>query len=277
LTFTFDEDANIAETPVVTFVEGDPELNSISLLSSTWISASEFVVEYLENDGQELFTSLTPLISATDIHGNAAVVVESNVFMIDTENPTVVQIIPSTTLYEGLTSDFYIDVVYSEAMTASTAPVLTFADPFVLDYFTQTGATWIDATTFRFTYTLTLLDAPFTSMNLAVSLANGLDLVGNPFINTDFADVISIDIVGSVSESALNAIHVFPNPSSDIVIVEGIHSMLNLTVRDEVGRIIHAGRSASRIELNVSNWASGIYLMEFNDGKGLKQVRFIKK
>jgi hypothetical protein len=72
-------------------------------------------------------------------------------------------------------------------------------------------------------------------------------------------------------------ISVSPNPSSDIVIVEGIHSMLNVTVRDEVGRIIHAGRSASRIELNVSNWASGIYLMEFNDGKGLKQVRFIKK
>jgi hypothetical protein len=277
LTFTFDEDVNNSETPVVTFVEGNPELNSISLLSSTWNSASEFVVEYLENDGQELFPALTPMISANDIHGNAAIVVESNVFMIDTENPTVVQIIPSTSIYEGLTSDFYIDVVYSEAMTASTEPVLTFADPFILDYFTQTGATWIDATTYRFTYTLTLLDAPFTSMNLTVSLANGFDLVGNPFINSDFVDVISIDIVGSVSESALNAIHVFPNPSSDVVIVEGIHSMLNLTVRDEVGRIIHAGKSASRIELNVSNWASGIYLMEFNDGKGLKQVRFIKK
>jgi hypothetical protein len=277
LTFTFEEDMNVSQTPVVTFVEGDPELNSINLLSSTWTSASEFVVEYLENDGQELFPALTPVISATDIHGNAAEVVESDVFMIDTENPTVVQIIPSTTLFEGLTSDFYIDILYSEEMTASTAPVLTFADPFVLDYFTQTGGAWIDPTTYRFTYTLTTLDAPFTSMNLTVSLANGLDIVGNPFINSDFADVISIDIVGSVSESALNAIHVFPNPSSDMVIVEGIHSMLNLTVRDEVGRIIHAGRSASRIELNVSNWASGIYLMEFNDGKGLKQLRFIKK
>jgi hypothetical protein len=277
LTFTFDEDVNNSETPVVTFVEGNPELNSISLLSSTWNSASEFVVEYLENDGQELFPALTPMISATDIHGNAAAVVESNVFMIDTENPTVVQIIPSTTIYEGLTSDFYIDVVYSEAMTASTAPILTFADPFVLDYFTQTGGAWLDGTTYRFTYTLTTLDAPFSSMNLTVSLANAIDLVGNPFINSDFVDVISIDIVGSVSESALNAIHVFPNPSSDVVIVEGIHSMLNLTVRDEVGRIIHAGKSASRIELNVSNWASGIYLMEFNDGKGLKQVRFIKR
>ena len=268
---------NVSETPVVTFVEGDPLLNSISLLSSTWNSASEFVVEYLENDGQELFPALTPMISANDIHSNAAIVVESNVFMIDTENPTVVQIIPSTTLYEGLTSDFYIDVVYSEAMTASSAPVLTFADPFILDYFTQTGGAWIDGTTYRFTYTLTLLDAPFTSLNLNVSLADGLDAVGNPFISSDFTDVISIDIIGSVSESALNSIHVFPNPSSDVVIVEGIHSMLNLTVRDEVGRIIHAGKSASRIELNVSNWASGIYLMEFNDGKGLKQLRFIKK
>jgi hypothetical protein len=247
------------------------------LLSSTWNSATEFVVEYLENDGQELFPALTPIISANDIHGNAAVVVESNVFMIDTENPTVVQIIPSTALYEGLTSDFYIDVVYSEAMTASSAPTLTFADPFVLDYFTLTGATWIDAVTYRFTFTLTLLDAPFTSLNLNVSLADGLDAVGNPFISSDFTDVISIDIIGSVSESALNTIHVFPNPSSDLVIVEGIHSMLNITVRDEVGRIIHTGRSASRIELNVSNWASGIYLMEFNDGKGLKQVRFVKK
>jgi hypothetical protein len=112
---------------------------------------------------------------------------------------------------------------------------------------------------------------------VAVTLADGLDAVGNPFETSNFADVMNIDIIGSVSESALNAIHVFPNPSSDIVIVEGIHSMLNVTVRDEVGRIIHAGKSSSRIELNVSNWASGIYLMEFNDGKGLKQVRFIKK
>ena len=277
LTFTFEEDMNVSETPLVTFAEGDPLLNSISLLSSTWNSATEFVVEYLENDGQELFPALTPIISANDIHGNAAVVVESNVFMIDTENPTVIQIIPSTNLYQGLTSDFYIDVVYSEPMIASSAPTLTFADPFILDYFTLTGATWIDAVTYRFTYTLTLLDAPFTSLNLNVSLADGLDAVGNPFISSDFTDVISIDIIGSVSESALNSIHVFPNPSSDVVIVEGIHSMLNLTVRDEVGRIIHAGRSATRIELNVSNWASGIYLMEFNDGKGLKQVRFIKR
>ncbi len=277
LTFTFEEDMNVSETPVVTFVEGDPLLNSISLLSSTWNSATEFVVEYLENDGQELFPALTPTINAHDIHGNVAVVVESNVFMIDTENPTVAQIIPSTNLYQGLTSDFYIDVVYSEAMTASSAPTLTFADPFVLDYFTLTGATWIDAVTYRFTYTLTLLDAPFTSLNLVVNLAGGLDALGNPFATSDFVDVIGIDIIGSVSESALNSVHVFPNPSSDVVIVEGIHSMLNLTVRDEVGRIIHAGKSASRIELNVSNWASGIYLMEFNDGKGLKQVRFVKK
>ena len=277
LTFTFEEDMNVSQIPVVTFVEGDPTINSISLLSSTWNSATEFVVEYLENDGQELFSALTPIISVYDIHGNAAVDADASVFTIDTENPTVVQIIPSTTLYEGLTSDFYIDVVYSETMSASVTPTLTFADPFVLDYFTLTGATWIDAVTYRFTYTLTLLDAPFTSLNLNVSLAGGLDAVGNPFISSDFTDVISIDIIGSVSESALNAIHVFPNPSSDVVIVEGIHSMLNLTVRDEVGRIIHAGRSASRIELNVSNWASGIYLMEFNDGKGLKQVRFVKK
>jgi hypothetical protein len=277
LTFTFEEDMNVSETPVVTFVEGDPELNSISLISSTWTSATEYIVEYLENDGQELFPALTPLISATDIHGNAAVVVESNVFMIDTENPTVVQIIPSTTLYEGLTSDFYIDVVYSEEMSASATPTLTFADPFILDYFTLTNGAWIDGITYRFTYTLTLQGMPFSSADIDVNLANGADALGNPFITSDFVDVLTIDIFGSVSESALNAIHVFPNPSSDMVIVEGIHSMLNVTVRDEVGRIIHAGRSASRIELNVSNWASGIYLMEFNDGKGLKQVRFIKK
>jgi hypothetical protein len=277
LTFTFEEDMNVSEIPVVTFVEGDPLLNSISLLSSTWNSATEFVVEYLENDGQELFSALTPIINAQDVHGNVATVVETSSFMIDTENPTIVQIIPSTTLYEGLTSDFYIDVIYSEAMSASATPTLTFADPFILDYFTLTNGAWIDGLTYRFTYALTLQGMPFSSANIDVSLANGTDALGNPFITSDFADVLTIDIFGSVIESALNAIHVFPNPSSDVVIVEGIHSMLNLTVRDEVGRIIYAGRSASRIELNVSNWASGIYLMEFNDGKGLKQVRFIKR
>jgi hypothetical protein len=277
LTFTFEEDMNVSEIPAVTFVEGDPTINSISLLSSIWNSASEFVVEYLENDGQELFAALTPIINAQDLHGNVATVVETSSFMIDTENPTVVQIIPSTTLYEGLTSDFYIDVIYSEAMSASVTPTLTFADPFILDYFTLTNGAWIDGLTYRFTYTLTLQGMPFSSANIDVNLANGTDALGNPFITSDFVDVLTIDIFGSVSESALNAIHVFPNPSSDVVIVEGIHSMLNLTVRDEVGRIIYAGRSASRIELNVSNWASGIYLMEFNDGKGMKQVRFVKK
>jgi hypothetical protein len=277
LTFTFEEDMNVSEIPLVTFVEGDPTINSISLLSSTWNSATEFVVEYLENDGQELFSALTPIISVYDIHGNAAVDAEASVFTIDTENPTVVQIIPSTTLYEGLTSDFYIDVVYSESMSATATPTLTFADPIILDYFTLTNGAWIDGFTYRFIYTLTLQGMPFSSADIDVNLANGTDELGNPFITSDFADVLTIDIFGSVSESALNAIHVFPNPSSDVVIVEGIHSMLNLTVRDEVGRIIYAGRSASRIELNVSNWASGIYLMEFNDGKGMKQVRFIRR
>jgi hypothetical protein len=277
LTFTFEEDMNVSEIPVVTFVEGDPTINSISLISSTWNSATEFVVEYLENDGQELFSALTPIINAQDVHGNVATVVETSSFMIDTENPTVVQIVPSTTLYEGLTSDFYIDVIYSESMSASVTPTLTFADPFILDYFTLTNGAWIDGITYRFTYTLTLQGMPFSSANIDVNLANGTDALGNPFITSDFVDVLTIDIFGSVSESALNAIHVFPNPSSDVVIVEGIHSMLNLTVRDEVGRIIYAGRSASRIELNVSNWASGIYLMEFNDGKGMKQVRFIRR
>ncbi len=277
LNFYFDEEVNDTQLPAVTFVEGNPTLNSLSFVSSTWNSNTDFVVEYSVNDAGELFPALTPIINAQDVHGNVAIVVETSSFMIDTENPTVVQIIPSTTLYEGLTSDFYIDVVYSESMSATAVPTLTFADPFILDYFTLTNGAWIDGFTFRFIYTLTLQGMPFSSADIDVNLANGTDELGNPFITSDFADVLTIDIFGSVSESALNAIHVFPNPTSDVVIVEGIHSMLNLTVRDEVGRIIHAGRSASRIEINVSNWASGIYLMEFNDGKGMKQVRFVKK
>lgn len=270
------DEVNTSLIPTVTFIEGDPTLNSLTENTAGW-NGSIYTVDYTVNDANELFPNLSPVLTAFDIHGNQAEMIQSNLFTIDTENPTVVQIIPSTNLYQGLTSDFYLDVVYSETMNPFSAPILTFADPFVLDYFTLSGATWIDAVTFRFTYTLTTVDAPFTSLNLNVNLADGLDAVGNPFISSDFTDVISIDIIGSVSESALNAIHVFPNPSSDVVIVEGIHSMLNLTVRDEVGRIIHAGKSASRIELNVSNWASGIYLMEFNDGKGMKQVRFVKK
>jgi hypothetical protein len=258
LNFTFEEAADITETPAVTFIEGDPTLNSISLVSSTWNSAINLVVDYSVNDAGELFTSLTPAINAHDVHGNAVVVVETNVFMIDTENPTVVQIVPSTNLYQGLTTDFYIDVIYSENMLQFNTPTLVFSDPFVLNYFTLTDASWVDAVTYRFTYTLTLFDAAFTSLNLGATLSGGNDAVGNPFATTDFTDVISIDIVGSVSESSLNTVHVFPNPSSDMVIVEGIHSMLNLTVRDEVGRIIYAGKSASRIELSVSNWASGI-------------------
>lgn len=270
------DEVNTALVPTVSYLEGDPTVNSLFQTNATW-NGSTHTVDYIIADANELFPSLSPQILAFDIHGNQAETMQTNLFTIDTENPTVVQVIPSTILYEGLTSDFYIDVVYSETMNPFSTPTLVFTDPFVLNYFTQTGGSWIDGVTFRFTFTLTTVDASFTSMNLGVSLSNGLDSLGNPQVDSNFVDVISIDIIGSVSESSLNAIHVFPNPSSDVVIVEGIHSMLNVTVRDEVGRIIHAGKSSSRIEMNVSNWASGIYLMEFNDGKGLKQVRFIKR
>lgn len=279
IVFSFDanDEVNTSLVPTVSFVEGDPTINSLVETSAVWSTPNAYMVSYAVFDAGEFFPSLSPVINAFDIHGNQAEMIESNVFIIDTENPTAVQITPSTTLYEGLTSDFFIDVVYSESMQGTSTPVIQFTDPFVLNYFTQTGGTWIDEFTFRFTFTLTTVDAGFTSMNLGINLSGGHDFWGNPFESSDFVDVISIDIVGSVGESTLSAVHVFPNPSSDVVVVEGIHSMLNLTVRDEVGRIIHAGKSASRIELNVSNWASGIYLMEFNDGKGMKQVRFVKK
>lgn len=67
---------------------------------------------------------------------------------------------------------------------------------------------------------------------------------------------------------------VFPNPAADFVMLQGsgAEGNLVLTVRDLTGRLVHFQEFQNPVDwtyrLDLSDWASGMYLISTQDGAG---------
>lgn len=73
-------------------------------------------------------------------------------------------------------------------------------------------------------------------------------------------------------ESALQEglIAVYPNPTHDVLIVQGIEDKQSMRVYDLQGRVV---KESTTNEVNVSNLAEGTYLLQI----GTQVVRFVKQ
>jgi hypothetical protein len=81
-------------------------------------------------------------------------------------------------------------------------------------------------------------------------------------------------------ENALTNVAVFPNPTNNILTVEGVAlNDYTLTVVDVQGRIIASNAySVSNNSIDVSQLASGVYLLNIENGSNsAKTIRFVKQ
>ena len=75
--------------------------------------------------------------------------------------------------------------------------------------------------------------------------------------------------VTNIENMDTNSILIYPNPTRDVLMIEGVDSQ-TLRVYDLQGRLIKTENST---QVDVSNLAEGIYLLQI----GTQVVRFIKK
>ena len=89
----------------------------------------------------------------------------------------------------------------------------------------------------------------------------------------------TFDPVGvSEGQNQTDSIKVYPVPASSFVTIE-TEGMQTVNVYNTVGQLVKSvsPRGASEVRLDVSEWASGAYLVEGWDGNGFKRVgRFVK-
>ena len=98
-----------------------------------------------------------------------------------------------------------------------------------------------------------------------------LDKQGNVLATEPLANIkkITFSVSTATENVQTNAILVYPNPTQDMLMIQGIESQ-TLRVYDMQGRLLKAENGT---QINVSNLAEGTYLLQI----GTQVVRFIKK
>ena len=76
-----------------------------------------------------------------------------------------------------------------------------------------------------------------------------------------------------------NQARIFPNPANDLVSIEWNRDVTELQVIDALGRTVHEQGNLlgqQRHQLNVADWASGVYTIRLNGAEGQRGYTFIK-
>lgn len=76
-------------------------------------------------------------------------------------------------------------------------------------------------------------------------------------------------------DNELNRISVYPNPATDIIIIENLKTNFSLELIDNSGKLVKSiSNQTSKTEINIKNLASGIYYLKV-DGQSVQKI--IKK
>jgi len=91
--------------------------------------------------------------------------------------------------------------------------------------------------------------------------------------------VVTVSIAENLTETALGAIQMYPNPASDRLFINNLENVANITVYTIQGiEVLNTNAFTSRLELNVSNLAKGVYFVTFLDVEGnVATQKFVKK
>jgi len=77
----------------------------------------------------------------------------------------------------------------------------------------------------------------------------------------------------------LSGIKVYPNPAQTQFTVTGITENSNITVTDMMGKVVYQTTSttANQIQINATNWAKGLYIVQVKGNQSSTALKIIKK
>ncbi len=179
---TFSEPINISTfTNTISFanISNEP---AISLVSWS-VGNTKWSATYTIADDNEITTASISCNNYYDIAGNVQTTTTTNNFDIDTQNPTIVSITPSTTVFNNTITDnkLLITVVYNKTMDINTAPAILLSGT---HWGTQTGVGWSQTNITNDSYTAYFIHDGFEEGYFeecaSISIESGAtDIAGN--------------------------------------------------------------------------------------------------
>ena len=79
----------------------------------------------------------------------------------------------------------------------------------------------------------------------------------------------------SVDDQTQLDISIYPNPTSDIVFIEGNYSQLKAVVYDMLGKQVI--KESITTSIDISHLGNGVYILQLSDGAKLTTQRILKK
>ncbi len=88
--------------------------------------------------------------------------------------------------------------------------------------------------------------------------------------------VDGVEIISSVSNPTLDAMHLFPNPASNSIQFGSASSVnISFDILDITGRLVRSGESASNREIDINDLTEGLYICKVKANGGEKSFRLI--
>ena len=153
-----------------------------------------------------------------------------------------------------------------------------FAEPVGVNSFTVFGEVWIEGIGSVHGPLFPLNPQEFSSeitdkLQLTCTRVSSLQYWSHPLYNQCI-----INNVLKIEDHQLNSINIFPNPFSDMLVVDlGNHENAQITLFNSLGqRIIQLNNEANLVELDLSYLDSGLYIMEVRQSEKVETIKLIK-
>jgi len=88
---------------------------------------------------------------------------------------------------------------------------------------------------------------------------------------------IEVDLLAvGMNEASASTLSLYPNPSTTSFTMDGLTAGSTITVMDAMGRnVMSQAATASRIEVSVAGLSAGIYMVQVQDGNGVRTARLM--
>jgi hypothetical protein len=275
----FSEDMNTMLQPQAAFTAENPLSSSLTenMGASAWLNSSTYRLSYSATDvGEELNAIDISITGMTDANGNnqAVDLNAANIFRIDTRNPVVISMTPSTnalTTGDIGTGTFSIDMTFDEAMDQISEPAISFSSMPTINFIANNNSQWNSATNYTAVYDIPNETLQIPSVDIALAFG-AIDLAGNSAQVFSVSNAFSVDVVNSVNDSeAPSVLSVYPNPTggSERLYIQWpqVDAVISAMVYNSVGQCIETiqyNGTDSPLVMNVTPYASGTYYLRLH-------------
>ena len=195
---TYNEDMNMMVQPSLSFVPDSPVPSTLTITGAEWANTTNFIWTFEVADNNETKEGFAVQIQgAENMEGVQQLLFSSSdIFTIDTENPTIEMVTPNDDLINDASiglGTFTLTVEFSEVMEMNTDPVVSFPEGSAEETLIYNAGLsgWSNETQFIFTYDI--VDSFQFLADQDIEINNATDAHGNVVEMNTVIDVVSID------------------------------------------------------------------------------------